>query len=135
MSVIWRNKSAIIKQVRSTTIMTDQDNGKKKTVTEELEIAGGQLVEKVKELVKQGNARRLIIRTNTGRVLLDTPLTVGAGLGGALALVGGLPLAAVAAIAAAFARVRVEIIREVGDGDVVEVKKQVEIKVEETEES
>lgn len=100
-----------------------------KTVAEEIEVVGGQLVERVQAIIKQGNARRIIIRTGGGRVLLDTPLTVGAGLGGAFALIGGLPIAAVAAIAAAFARVRVEIVREVEEGDVVEVKDKTKVEV------
>jgi hypothetical protein len=102
-------------------------------VTEELEVVGNQLVERVQELVRQGNARRVIIRGGDGKILLDTPLTVGAGIGGALAFVGGLPLAALAAIAAVAAKVRVEVVREVGEGDVIEYgdREKIEISGEE----
>ena len=44
---------------------------KKRTVSEELEVAGGQLVGKMQDIVKQGNVRRLIVRNSNGRVLLD----------------------------------------------------------------
>lgn len=105
----------------------------KKTMTEEIEVAGNQLVEKVQEIVHQGNIRRLVIRTADDKVLLETSLTVGA-VGGAVALmIGQLPLAILAVIAAAVSRVKIEIVREVEEGDVVESKKKVEIAVEDEE--
>lgn len=104
---------------------------KKRTITEELEVGGGQLVERVQEIIRQGNVRRLIIRSADDKVLFETSLTVGVGIGGALALVGGLPLAVIATIAAAVSRVKVEIVREVEDGDVVEGKKKIDIDVDE----
>jgi len=88
---------------------------KKKTITEELEVAGNQLVDRVQDIIRQGNVRRLIIRNADDKVLFETSLTLGVGLGGALALVGGLPLAVIATIAAAVSRVKVEIVREVDD--------------------
>jgi pantoate kinase len=107
-----------------------EGNGKEgNKVTEELEVVGSQLVERVQELVRQGNARRLIVRGSDGKVWLDTPLTLGAGLGGALALAGGLPIAALAAIAAVFTKVRVEIVREVGDGDIIEYNDRERIEI------
>jgi hypothetical protein len=63
--------------------------------TEEIEATGDSLVGKVKEIVHQGNIRRLTIRDNKGRSLVDIPLTVG--------VVGVLvapQLAAIGAIAA-----------------------------------
>ena len=105
----------------------------KKTVTEELEVAGSQLVDKVQDLIRQGNIRRMVIRTADDRVLLETSLTVGA-VGSAVALIaGGLPLAILGVIAAAVSRVKIEIVREVEEGDVVEGKKKVEIAVEDEE--
>jgi hypothetical protein len=92
----------------------DQNPGTR-TITEELEMAGGQLLERVQDVIRQGNVRRVVIRTAEGRVLMDTTLTIGA-VAGAMALVYW-PLAAVAAIAAAVARVKVEIVREVVDSE------------------
>ena len=46
------------------------------TWTEEIEITGSQLVDRVKELVDEGNVRRLIIRTSDDRTLLEIPLTI-----------------------------------------------------------
>jgi hypothetical protein len=63
--------------------------------TEEIRISGDQLLAKVKELVRQGNVRRLIIKNAEGTTLIEVPLTVGV-IGAAL-----LPVfAAIGAIAA-----------------------------------
>jgi hypothetical protein len=75
-------------------------NGEKRTVTEEMELAGNQVVERLQDMVRQGNVRRVIIKTADDKVLLDTTLTVGALAGGAMALIWW-PFAAIAAIAAA----------------------------------
>jgi hypothetical protein len=63
--------------------------------TEEFRITGEELVSKVKELVREGNIRRLIIRNDEGTTLFEIPLTVGL-VGAALVPVW----AAVGAIAA-----------------------------------
>lgn len=100
--------------------MTDQNSpDKHNTVTEELEMMGNQVLDRVKQLIEEGNVRRVIVRTADGRTLMDTTLTVGAVAGGALALIAGPFVTAVAAIAAAVVgRVKVEVVREVVDGDV-----------------
>jgi hypothetical protein len=65
------------------------------TRTEEIRISGDQLLAKAKELVREGNVRRLMIKNTDGHTLIEIPLTVGV-LGAAL-----LPVwAAVGAIAA-----------------------------------
>jgi Flp pilus assembly pilin Flp len=45
--------------------------------TEEFRINGDQLLARVKELVHEGNIRRLIIRNESGTTLVEIPLTVG----------------------------------------------------------
>jgi len=65
-----------------------------KTVVEEFQVAGRELVRKVEELIHEGNIRRIVIKQN-GRVLLDIPLAVAA-IGVVLAPI----LAAVGALAA-----------------------------------
>lgn len=84
---------------------------KVKTFSEQIEVAGNQLVEKVQELVKSGNARRLIIRNQENEVLMDINLTVGV-VGGAVAALAAWWIAPIAVIAAMVARVKVEIVRE-----------------------
>jgi len=86
----------------------------KRTFSEELEVAGSQLVERVKELVEEGNVRRLIIRNPENRVLLEIPLTYG--VVGAAALGMFYPiLAALGAFAMLVTRVKIEIVREIND--------------------
>jgi DNA-binding Lrp family transcriptional regulator len=79
-------------------------------ITEEIEVAANQLVDRVKELVQEGSVRRLIIRNNENRVLLEIPLTAGVAAGAALTLF--MPLfAALGAMAALVAQVKIEIVR------------------------
>jgi hypothetical protein len=62
---------------------------------EEISISGDELLAKAKELIRQGNVRRLIIKNEEGRTLVEIPLTFGV-IGAAL-----LPVfAAIGAIAA-----------------------------------
>jgi len=66
-----------------------------KIYTEEFEVNGDELLSKIKELAHEGNIRRVIIRNEEGRNLIDIPLTFG--------IVGALlvpQLAAIGAIAA-----------------------------------
>ena len=66
---------------------------------EEFHVNGEDLLKKVKELVAAGNARRLIIKNEEGKTLVEIPLTLGA-IGAVLAPA----LAAVGAIAALVAK-------------------------------
>lgn len=53
------------------------------SITEELKVTGRQLTDAVKQVIKEGNARKLVIKTAKGRTLLETNLNVGAvGAGG-----------------------------------------------------
>lgn len=94
--------------------------------SEELEVAGSQLVDRVKELIEEGNVRRLIIRNPEGRTLVEIPLTVGAGVGAALLLWLGPVIASVAVIGALIARVKIEVVREEPSATVNDVKNKVE---------
>ena len=67
----------------------------KKAKQEEFKVSGEEIVAKVKQLIKEGNARRIIIKNNKGEVMLEVPLTIGA-VGAVVAPV----LAAVGALAA-----------------------------------
>lgn len=66
-----------------------------KSNKEEFKVSGEELVRKVKELIKEGNARRIIIKSESGQTMLEVPLTIGA-IGALLAPV----LAALGALAA-----------------------------------
>ncbi|MDD5264032.1 MAG: DUF4342 domain-containing protein [Candidatus Bipolaricaulis sp.] len=49
----------------------------KTTRTEELKITGEELVATVKELVRQGNIRRITVKNREGKTLVEVPLTLG----------------------------------------------------------
>lgn len=95
---------------------THETHSKAKTVTEQIEVAGSQLVDRVKELVAEGNVRRLIFRAPDDKVMMEMTVTTGAVLGGAITLAAWW-LAALGAIAALVARVRIEVVREVDEAD------------------
>lgn len=65
------------------------------TTHEEFKINGRDVVDKVKELIEEGNVRRIIIKDKEGKTLIELPVTVGV-VGIVLAPV----LAAVGALAA-----------------------------------
>ncbi|MBU4227273.1 DUF4342 domain-containing protein [bacterium] len=62
---------------------------------EEFKVSGEGIVEKIKEIIKEGNARKIIIKNEDGESVAEFPLTVGA-VGALVAPI----LAAVGAIAA-----------------------------------
>ena len=68
------------------------------TRTEEHRISGERLVDRVKELVREGNVRRIKVKNDEGRTLLEIPLTLGV-VGVALIPVW-VALGAIAALAA-----------------------------------
>jgi DUF4097 and DUF4098 domain-containing protein YvlB len=45
--------------------------------TEEHKVSGDDLLKKVKQIVKDGNARKITIKSEAGKVLLEVPLTLG----------------------------------------------------------
>jgi Domain of unknown function (DUF4342) len=49
-----------------------------KTYTERFKLTGEAVTGKVKELVHEGNVRRLIIRNEDEKILVEIPLTIGA---------------------------------------------------------
>lgn len=68
--------------------------------TEEHSISGDELVAKIKELVKEGNIRRVIIKNEEGDTLIEIPLTVG--VIGAVLLPVWVAIGAIAALAVKF---------------------------------
>ncbi|MCK4322299.1 DUF4342 domain-containing protein [candidate division WOR-3 bacterium] len=90
--------------------MNKKENKEERTWIEEIEIAGSELVERVKELVREGNVRRLIIRNSSGELLMEIPLTAGVAVGGVVTIIAPL-LAALGAMAALLVKVKVEIVR------------------------
>lgn len=76
--------------------------------TEEHKVSGRNLLQRVKDIVHEGNVRRITIKNSEGKTLLDIPLTLGV-VGVVLAPVW----AAIAAIAALAADYTLVVEREV----------------------
>ena len=55
----------------------------------EIKVASDKLKDTLKQLLREGNVRRVVIRNASGRTLLDMPLT--AGVAGAVLCRSGLP--------------------------------------------
>lgn len=52
-------------------------SGKSKDRKETFKVSGDELLAKVKELIREGNIRRLIIKDSKGKVIVEFPLTIG----------------------------------------------------------
>ncbi len=62
--------------------MTDQNDmpqgeEPRRQYTEEFRVSGERVLAKVKELVHEGNVRRITIKNDDGKVLIEIPLTIG----------------------------------------------------------
>lgn len=77
---------------------------------EDVKVASSQIVDKVRDLIEEGNVRRISLRKGE-RVLFEIPLTVGVGAGAAALLTSPL-LAAVGAVAALVSDITVTVERD-----------------------
>ncbi len=76
------------------------------TTQETYDVDGDDLLSKVKEIIHEGNVRRIIIKTEDGKQLIEVPLTVGV-VGAVL-----LPVwAAIGVIAAIVTKASIEVER------------------------
>lgn len=83
---------------------TNSGTNQGRTVHEEFRVSGEAVVAKVKELVREGNVRRITIKNDEGKVLIEIPLTIGV-IGTVL-----LPVwAAISAIAALVANLTISV--------------------------
>jgi hypothetical protein len=74
---------------------------------EEFKVKGEDLLKKVKELIHEGNIRRIIIKNETGETYIEIPLTLGV-----VGMVVAPILAAVGAIAALASNFTIEIVKK-----------------------
>lgn len=68
-----------------------------KIVTEKLSVSADNLIQEVKELIREGNVTRIIIKDDKGRILFEMPATIG--VIGALLVPWLAALGAIAALA------------------------------------
>ncbi len=81
-----------------------------KTRFEEFRVTGSEILEKIKEIIREGNARRIIFKTEDGKTFMEIPLTVG--------IVGTLiaPVwAAIGAVAALASNLTIVVEKEAGE--------------------
>ncbi len=74
---------------------------------EEFSVTSKELIGKIKELIHEGNATKIIIKTESGHTIIEVPLTIGA-----VAAILAPVLAAVGAVAALVTRCTVVVVRE-----------------------
>lgn len=79
-----------------------------KTRQQTYQVKGEQLLEKVRELIKEGNVRRISIKDKNGKTLVEFPMTIGV-VGAVFAPV----LVAVGAIAALMTECSITVEREI----------------------
>lgn len=77
------------------------------TTEETFTVSGEKLISKVKEIINEGNARRIIVKDKSGKTLVEFPLTLGV-VGTVFAPV----LAGVGAIAALITECTITVVRD-----------------------
>lgn len=82
-----------------------------RTWVQEIEIAGEELIGRVKELAADSRVKRIRVVEPDGDIALEIPLAYGAIAGGAVVIAAPV-LAVVGALAALVAKVKVEIVHE-----------------------
>ena len=87
------------------------DDDKHDTFWETIEVAGNQLVDEVKKLIKEGNVRRLRIKDKDGDLSVEMPVTIGVLVGGAMVLAAPW-LAILGVLGGLIAKLTVEVERE-----------------------
>lgn len=48
-----------------------------RTYTEEFRVEGEKLIERIKEMIHEGNIRRVIIKDKDGKTMMEIPVTIG----------------------------------------------------------
>ncbi len=86
--------------------MDEQQNQNPKS---EFQVKGEELLKKIKDLINEGNVRRIIIKNKEGQTFLEIPISVGV-----IGVIVAPILAAVGAIAALAAEFTIEVIRKEG---------------------
>lgn len=91
--------------------MNTTDDGTE-TRYEEFSVSGADLLQKVRELIREGNVRRVFIKNTDGRTVLEIPLTAGVAITAVTAAIAPA-LVAVGAVAALLTQVTVGVERHV----------------------
>lgn len=88
-----------------------EDEARRNTWQERIQVQGAELVDRVRQLINEGNVRRIVIRNQDGQTLVELPVTVGA-LGALLA-----PMLAVVGVIAALVTRATIVVERRSDSD------------------
>jgi len=80
------------------------------TRTEEFRVDGDKVISKVKELLNEGNVRRIVLKNDDGKTLIEIPLMVGV-IGVGLGVILAPVWAAIGAIAALVTKISIVVER------------------------
>ncbi|WP_346355802.1 DUF4342 domain-containing protein [Azotosporobacter soli] len=108
--VSYREAKAALEACQGSVIeaLIHLETHKPKGWTEEFSLRSGEVVDKVKDLVRQGNVNRICVKSE-GKVLVEIPVTIGA--------IGAVVLPQIAALgmlAAVFKKCSIEVVRTDG---------------------
>lgn len=82
--------------------MTEETNREEK-----FKVSGEELLKKVKEIIKEGNVRKIIIQNKEGKTLMEIPMTLGV-----VGLILAPSAAAIGAIAALVSECTILVVRD-----------------------
>lgn len=97
-----------------------ESSNSRKTFSQELQGTITEIISQVKRLIKEGNARRVIIEDKNGKVLFQTQLTIG--VGGAAVLTTIAPVVSAISMFALFMNDVKIIVERYENGDEYEVE-------------
>lgn len=100
----------------------------KKTFTEELKGTASEVIKQIKKLIKEGNARRVMIQDKKGKILFQTQLT--AGIGGAALITAMAPIVSAISMFALFMNDVKIIVEKYPDEELGEDEYEVEAEAE-----
>jgi len=86
---------------------TKQTKQKKESKKEQFKVKGEDILKKVKELIKEGNVRRIVIKNSKDMVLMEIPITFAV-----VGVVFAPMLAALGALAALVSNATIEVERK-----------------------
>jgi Domain of unknown function (DUF4342) len=106
MNVPKDNFQENVETIQSKLVTGEHEEKTEKIGVEEFTISGDALGAKIKELIHQGNIRRIVLKNEEGHILIEIPLTIGV-VGSAIGTAFFPILAAVGSIGAMVAHLTV----------------------------
>ncbi len=85
----------------------------------EFKVKGKELLNKIEEIIQEGNVRRIIIKDTTGKTFIEIPLSIGV-----IGVLAAPIVAAIGALAGVVAKFTVEVIKtdDVKNAEFTEIK-------------